>query len=813
MSDSLDSRADDILCRALERPPEIRAGFLDRECGKDEELRREVESLLEASETVADGFLDRPLLPVGDEPEPEVRAGRRLGAYRILDQIARGGMGTVYRAVRADDTYRQQVAIKVLKRGLDTDEIVRRFHHERQILARLVHPHISRLLDAGTTDDGLPYFVMEHVEGEPIDRWCDRRRLPLRARLELFRKVCAAVHFAHQHLVVHRDLKPANILITEDGEPRLLDFGIAKLLGPGQEGLTMPELRPMTPEHASPEQIRGEPITTATDVYALGVLLYQLLTGRRPHGDLRDAPLRAFHRICHEEPEAPSRALPRAARRRARRLAGDLDSIVLKALERDPRRRYGSVEQLSEDLQRHLRGRTVLARPPSLPYRVGKFVRRHRVGVALTAAVMLLVLGFGVTMKVLRDRAERQRQRAEAVTAFLVDVFQRPNPELAKGEEVTARQLLDEGAKRIEAELAGAPAARADLMGAMGWAYLGLGHYERAESLLARSLSLRRVSAETQPEELARGLLDLAAVRWKLQRYDEAEELTREARTILSRGGADSIDLARTLNNQAVLLRRQGNLRAAEQLYRESLAMKVRLLGEESADVATGKSNLALALKDQGRYDDAERLYRESLDLRLRLHGEMSTEVATTRNGLALVLQEKGDLAAAEELLRQSLDLRRRLRGPRHPRVASALNNLAFLLQLRGRLDEAEPLYRQALSILSERYGDDHPRVAGVLRNFAALAFDRGAYADAEATVRRALAIFRRSLPADAWRMADAESVLGACLAARGRGAEAELLLRRGHAALEATLGPSNRRTREARERLERFQRTPRSAP
>lgn len=817
-----EQRADEIFYRALESPPETRAAYLDTACGEDEDLRREVDSLLEATETMGADFLRKPLLPLDVEPPPELSRGRRLGAYRILREIARGGMGTVYLAARADDEFKREVAVKILRRGLDTDEIVRRFLHERQILAQLTHPHISRLLDGGTTEDGRPYLVMEKVEGERIDRWCDRHRLPVRRRLELFCKVCTAVQFAHQRLVVHRDLKPSNILVNEEGEPTLLDFGIAKLLEPGAEGLTRVGLRLMTPEHASPEQIRGEPVTTASDVYALGALLYELLAGRSPHGDLRGSPERVFHRVCHEDPRPPSRAVTRSGsdpspnevaaarntepRSLRRRLAGDLDSIVLKALERDPERRYRTAEQLAEDLRRHLDRQPVTARTASLPYRAGKFVRRHSVGMTLTAAVMLLILGFGFRESRLRAQAEKQRRLASTVSNYMVEIFRSSNPEQAQGEEVTVRQLLDTKAGEIRTDLSLPSEVRAVLMDAMGYSYLGLGLYEEAEPLLVESLRLHRESSETRPEDLATTLFHLVHLRRAQDRREEAEALADEGIALLRRRGSDPGALARGLTHRAGLYKDSGDWETAERLYRESLALKIEHGGEDSLDVATGKINLGLVLKKQGDLDSAEQLYRESIDLYRRLGRGQTTDLASIQNNLAVLLQEKGDLDGAEELFREAWALRSHLLGADHLKVANVLNNLAFVLQLQGRFNEAEPLYVAAQEILSRKLGEGHSTVAAVLRNLAQLALDRGDPEQAESRIRRALGIFRISLREDHWRAADARSVLGAALAAQGRQTEAEALLRDSVAALEAA-GAPERQTREARERLALFER------
>jgi len=431
---------------ARERDPGLRAAFLDKACAGDESLRQEVESLL-ASDEQAGGFLNTPALKIATEEIAGEQArslvGRQFGHYRLLSQLGAGGMGEVYLAARADDQYRKQVAIKLVKRGMDTDNILRRFRHERQILAGLDHPNIARLLDGGVSEDGLPYFVMEYIAGAPITEYCDSHQLSTEARLELFRQVCAAVHYAHQNLVVHRDLKPGNILVTEEGAPRLLDFGIAKVFNPELASptldLTAPEMRLMTPEYASPEQVRGEPITTASDIYSLGVVLYELLTGHHPYRTRNLPPSEVIRIVCEKEPEKPSDSIadcglriadsksrwplisrfktrmrfftrnPQSAIRNPQSLRGDVDNIVLMALRKEPQRRYGSVMQFSEDIRRHLEGLPVIARKDTLGYRSAKFLQRHKAGVAATALFLTLVIGFIISLAVKSAQVTRER--------------------------------------------------------------------------------------------------------------------------------------------------------------------------------------------------------------------------------------------------------------------------------------------------------------------------------------------------------------------------------------------------------------------
>jgi len=443
---------------ARERGPDLRASFLDQACAGDASLRLEVESLLASDEQAGD-FLNTPAMKIATEEIAEERArslvGRQLGHYRLLSQLGAGGMGEVYLAARADDQFRKQVAIKLVKRGMDTDNILRRFRHERQILAALDHPNIARLLDGGVSEDGLPYFVMEYIAGKPITEYCDSHQLSTEARLNLFRQVCAAVHYAHQNLVVHRDLKPGNILVSEEGAPRLLDFGIAKVFNPELASptldLTAPEMRLMTPEYASPEQVRGEPITTASDIYSLGVVLYELLTGHHPYRTRNLPPSEIIRIVCEKEPEKPSDSIadcglkvadsksrwplisrlktrmwfltrnPQSAIRNPQSLRGDVDNIVLMALRKEPERRYGSVMQFSEDIRRHLEGLPVIARKDTLGYRSAKFLQRHKAGVAVTALFLTLIIGFIVSLavksaQVTRERDNNRRLLKEIVT-------------------------------------------------------------------------------------------------------------------------------------------------------------------------------------------------------------------------------------------------------------------------------------------------------------------------------------------------------------------------------------------------------------
>jgi serine/threonine-protein kinase len=768
-----------VLDGALEKGPGERTAFVAAACGEDSELRAEVESLLEFEEGSA-GFIEEPLFGRFSGGLEGLAEGQRIGPYRVVREIGRGGMGAVYLAVRADEEFDQRVALKLVGTG-SAAEIVRRFRAERQILAHLDHPNIAKLLDGGTAEDGRPYFVMEYVEGRPIDEVAGA--LPLRERLALFREVCAAVHFAHQNLVVHRDLKPANVLVTAEGVPKLLDFGIAKLLDPRQTdpGLSELGLRPMTLKFASPEQVGGMPVTTASDVYALGGLLHVLLTGRSPYSVAADDRQALERAITQGETVRPSQAVER--REDARRLAGDLDTIVLRAMDLKPDRRYASAEQLAADVQRYLDGLPVLARKDTAGYRLGKFVRRHKAGVAAAAAVLLLILGFSVTVTLLLRRAERERDRANAFSRFLADLFEKAGPSQSRGEPITAREVLDRGQRQIAKELKAAPESRASLMETMGRVYRSLGLFEPARSLLEESLRIRRQTLGNDHLDVASNLLNLALVLQETGKRTEAEPLIKEALEIYRRHGATATrDYAAGLNNLGGLLEERGDYAGAEALYGEALSLKQSFPGGDE-EVARAYNNLGELSYKRGDNTAAEFYLRKALAMRRRLlGGEPHPDVATSLNNLASLLEAKGERAEAEKLYREVLAMRRRLFDSHHPKVAASLSNLAFVLLAEGRPAEAELFAREALSITPP----DHPNRAVFLRHLAAALVGQGKGREAELSAREALSIFQAVKRGSRWRKPDAESVLGSCLVAEGRFAEAEPLLLGSYSILKA---------------------------
>ncbi|MBI4877870.1 MAG: serine/threonine protein kinase, partial [Acidobacteria bacterium] len=737
-------RVEDLFQAALERGNAERELFLAATCEDDQTLRDEIDSLLKCAPG-ADEVIHQAVNRAADSLEAtfaEVE-GRRIGPYQLVRELGRGGMGEVHLATRADGEYQKQVAIKLVRRGLDTDLLLDRFRQERQILARLEHPNIARLLDGGATGDGLPFLVMEYIDGESVTAYCERKNLPERERLELFRQVCAAVQYAHQNLVVHRDLKPSNILVTTEGTPKLLDFGIAKLLGPvtdaGDPAATVTQLRAMTPQYASPEQVDGRPITTATDVYALGAILYELVTGRKAHCFQNLTPEEIRRVVCFEEPGRAATVETQVEK--------DLDNIARMAMRKEPQRRYASAEQLSEDLRRYLEGRPVRARPDTLGYRTGKFIRRNKLGVAAGVTVLALSLGFAVTANLQAVRIGRERDKAQQVTQFLVESFRGADPGETRGNSITAREILDKGVEKVSRDLRGQPEVQASLMDTMGQVYSSLGLYEKAATLFRQAVDLRRRLPDQESVELAVSLNHLGDTLRARGEFLAAETSLREALAIQrKRLGNVHQDVAGTLNNLGILFNDKREFSTGEAFLRESLTIYGKLQREDTIDATTTRENLAELLNEKGDYAAAEPLLRQTLASLRKLLGDDHPHVANTVNTLGVLLYNQGDAVAAERAYREALAMRRKVLGSDHPDVATTLSSLALLWSTRGDVAEAEPLYREALAIHLKSMGPQHPQVAVDRNNLALLLVRRGDRIGAEREFRDALAIETEAL-------------------------------------------------------------------
>jgi serine/threonine protein kinase/tetratricopeptide (TPR) repeat protein len=799
------ARLSPLLDEALDLEGDDRRAFVARVAAASPDLARDLEALLDADKGSGD-FLEQAvqaesinfLSDAADGHESDEAVPDRIGAWRIIREIGRGGMGVVYLAERADGDFDQQVALKVIRRGLDSDEILSRFRRERQILARLQHPAIATLVDGGVSADGRPYFAMQRVDGQPITTYADAARATIDERLRLMLAACAAVQHAHANLVVHRDLKPSNILVTADGQVKLLDFGIAQMVT--EEGsadptaLTRVGQRAMTFDYASPEQIRGEAATTATDIYGLGLVLYDLLAGRRAHGGTSGSLKDRERDVLDRDVVEPSRtvadgsdigtheiALKRGATvdRLRRRLRGDLDTIVRTALHRDPARRYPSVEAFARDVDRHLGGLPIAARPDAFAYRASKFVARHRVGVGITAIVAVVLIGaLAVTLWQAR-LAAREARKARAVTEFLTSIFTVSDPSESRGAAVTAREILDQGARRIETELRDQPELQADMFGIVGDVYRNIGILEPSGKLLQRALERKRELYGAGDPRTAAATERWARWLWDKGDYKAAEQTLRDTLALQRRllGPSDPA-ISVTLTTLASVASEANKNDEALALHREALAIDRSLHGERHATVATDLGNIAAVLTRIDRFDEAEPLYRQALAMRREVLAPGHPDIATTMHGLALTLSRRGDAKTAVPMFEEVLALQRQVYGPNHWEIAQTLDNLALGLERTGRLTDAVAAARDALEVRRQIRDPNHPDFAISLNNFATISYRLGAYADAERALRDAIDLWSRTLGPEHRNVATAKNNLGAVLREKGDYAAAEPLLR-----------------------------------
>jgi len=758
MSDERSVLAAELFKHALDRPAEQRATFLDEACAGDVGLRRDVESLLNFN-TEGDGFLEQPAVEIAVKSflHGALKPDQSIGSYKIVSQLGSGGMGEVYLA--HDEKLNRRVALKLVRFGIGTEETARQFQREAQILASLNHPNIAQLYGAEVTPDSISFLVMEYVEGVRIDKYCADNQLSIRDRLEMFRRVCGAVDYAHQRLIIHRDIKPANILITKEVEPKLLDFGIAKLLDPeasvsGEPTMTFAAA--MTPEYASPEQVRGETMTTASDVYSLGVILYELLTGQRPYRIKTRNPAEIARAITEQEPARPSTVVARDSKN-SRLLKGDLDNIVLKAMRKETRRRYTSVEQFSEDIRRYLEGRPVTAHTDTLAYRARKFVTRHKAGGAAALLIMLtLVAGVVATLwqaRIARNRAqiamrERDHARTETTKAQRLNQFLQEmigysagttpgSPARAKGRDATVIDMLDDASRRVETELADQPEVKAEMLSTIGRTYMVLAKYDKAATYLRE------------------------AYQANLKLY-----------------GPTRLETATVMYALANLSYLTGDYAAAESWFDKAVAayrLHAKDANFELRQLCAILSDAAFVMRARGRLNDAETLWREALSYAPRTPASYRNNLIVNKSFLAQLYLDRGDVSKADAM---ALEASQQLRAVGNPfPLAQALIDLGNVRRFQHRYPEAESLIEEGTKLFSKSQGEDHPNVAFGLTSLSAVYYDERRYDLAEQDARKALAIAEKSSKTS-HVYARASGMLGRILTATRRPAEAEPLLR-----------------------------------
>lgn len=776
-------KVNQIVDTALDLDGEARSTYIEEQCRGDKELKSQVTQLLQSiEESDTEGFLEDPEAYPGylaadfadiiDKNADNSLTGEQIGNYRILELIGHGGMGSVYLAERADEMYQRKVAFKVMRRGMDTPSNIARFKRERNILANLNHPGIAKLLDGGVTGDGLPYLVLEYVKGTPLYDYCDKNRLSIQERLTLFKSICEAVQHAHQNAVIHRDLKPSNILVTARNQIKILDFGIAKMLEPDNPEQTLYQTqtgaRLLTPGYAAPEQIEAKSVTTATDTYALGVLLYELLAGAHPH-NIEDKGLREIEQAIRKQtPPNPSKRIKELPQERREKVAknrssdpssltdilqGDLDAIAIKALRKEPEARYGSAEKLLDDLDRREHNRPIAAREDTFRYKTSRFIKRHKTGLGMAAGFLLLIIGFAGfytwQMTQERNRARQEAEKAQQISDFLVNIFEAGNPNVAEGETLTARELLDSGLQKVN-QLENR-SIKAEMLNILGQSYTGLGDYETASDLYRRAIQLSE-QAETENNRIvyANAVFGLGTLHSMQQDFEEALPYLRRAYNIQSQELGDSDpQTLRSLTDIGVALRNTGKLDSAEFYVRKALNIHRNNSTTLSDSVLLKiKKDLAYILRKKEEYREAERLYKEVIsDTESQ---DNQSKLIQLYNNLAFLYKEQEQYDDAEMYYDKALELSSRIRGESHPRTNMIRSNFATTLIVNDKLKEGEYLFKENLKQKKKRFSENHWRTGQAHTTVGyILILEMGEYEKAKNYIKEGIKIYENVLGPD----------------------------------------------------------------
>lgn len=847
----------DLFHACIEKSLSDQQAFLKDLDKDDPDAASEVKKMLEAHHA-SGSFLEDEVLE-----DQFISEGDLVGPWRIIREIGRGGMSTVFLASRADGQFDRKVAIKFLHGLIPGQSMHKRLQQEQKILARLQHKNIAQLFDAGVTDEGRPYFILEYIQGKPITDWCNENELSFEERLDIFEQVCEAVQYAHQHLIVHRDLKPTNILVAENGTVKLLDFGIAKILKEEpQDGtpLTKTGLYLMTPEYASPEQVQGDTITTTTDVFALGLILCELLTGKLPYNITGKNPMEIGSTISDTVPSKPSSIVSEVTdfdsiqlgginkNQHKKRLKGDLDTIILKALRKEPERRYGSANQLLQDIRRYQKNEPISARPESTGYLVRKFIQRNQTVVSAIAAIMIVLIATAIFSLYQARITDIERQKTEQVNAFLQEMLASPNP-YEDGLDVKVIDILDRTAERIDEELNNQPGVQASVRRTLGITYRELGDVEKAHSQLSQALDIQNQLldppnaelSETQAEfaktvqlqgnyETADSLLnlayisdlelfgresmtiaarlgDLGSVQWDMGNFEEAESLLRESLQLEQQLRPPNHEkVAASMGNLATLLSSQGKSEEALELYRRELDIyRTNYPNDQHPSIPQALSHIGVILDDLEQYEEALPNHERALELFRELKGEDHPDVVYAMNNLASVMTKMGDMEEALIMQEDAAVLYRDIFGPDHPNLGIQYNNIAFTKRNMGDLEGAKESYRQAIKTWQAGLPPGHPFLAYGYHNLASVLLTQNRPGDALPYFENAYEIRTEHLAPDNPERAMTTSMLGDCLVSLGRENEAESLLIEGYLGLLQSRGENHTTTKEAEDRLKNF--------